>query len=285
MRRALLLASLLSAGAAARADEPPVVVLWPNGAPGSEGRSEPEKVRLSDGGERVVSSVHRPSLTVYLPDATTATGAGIVVMPGGGHRELWTDHEGHRVAAWLSAHGVSAFVLKYRLAREEGSRYTVEEHALADARRALRTVRSRAAEWRVDPERLGVLGFSAGGELAALAAMRGEPARADAPDPIERESSRPAFQVLVYPGRSQNILPTPQSPPAFLLCGADDRPDISEGLASVYLRFKQAGVPAELHVYSGVGHGFGVRASNTGPVAHWLDRVQEWLDGRGLLKK
>jgi len=285
MRRALLLASLLSAGAAARADEPPVVVLWPNGAPGSEGRSEPEKVRLSDGGERVVSGVHRPSLTVYLPDATTATGAGIVVMPGGGHRELWTDHEGHRVAAWLSAHGVSAFVLKYRLAREEGSRYTVEEHALADARRALRTVRSRAAEWRVDPERLGVLGFSAGGELAALAAMRGEPARADAPDPIERESSRPAFQVLVYPGRSQNILPTPQSPPAFLLCGADDRPDISEGLASVYLRFKQAGVPAELHVYSGVGHGFGVRASNTGPVAHWLDRVREWMDGRGLLKE
>jgi len=285
MRRALLLASLLSAGAAARADEPPVVVLWPNGAPGSEGRSEPEKVRLSDGGERVVSGVHRPSLTVYLPDATTATGAGIVVMPGGGHRELWTDHEGHRVAAWLSAHGVSAFVLKYRLAREEGSRYTVEEHALADARRALRTVRSRAAEWRVDPERLGVLGFSAGGELAALAAMRGEPARADAPDPIERESSRPAFQVLVYPGRSQNIVPTPQSPPAFLLCGADDRPDISEGLASVYLRFKQAGVPAELHVYSGVGHGFGVRASNTGPVAHWLDRVREWMDGRGLLKE
>ena len=285
MRKALLLASLLSAGAAARADEPAVVLLWPDGAPGSEGRSEPEKVRLSDGGERVVSGVHRPSLTVYVPDAATATGAGIVVMPGGGHRELWTDHEGHRVAAWLSAHGVSAFVLKYRLAREEGSRYTVEEHALADARRALRTVRSRAAEWRVDPERLGVLGFSAGGELAALVAMRGEPARAEAPDPIERESSRPAFQVLVYPGRSQNILPTPQSPPAFLLCGADDRPDISEGLASVYLRFKQAGVPAELHVYSGVGHGFGVRASNTGPVAHWLDRVREWMDGRGLLKE
>jgi len=285
MRKALLLASLLSAGAAARADEPAVVLLWPAGAPGSDGRSEPEKVRLSDGGERVVSGVHRPSLTVYLPDAATATGAGIVVMPGGGHRELWTDHEGHRVAAWLSAHGVSAFVLKYRLAREEGSRYTVEDHALADARRALRTVRQRAAEWRVDPQRLGVMGFSAGGELAALAAMRGEPGRPDATDPVERQGAQPAFQVLVYPGRSQSILPTPQSPPAFLLCGADDRPDISEGLASVYLRFKQAGVPAELHVYSGVGHGFGERASNTGPVAHWLDRVHEWMDGRGLLKK
>jgi endo-1,4-beta-xylanase len=196
MRKALLLASLLSAGAAARADEPAVVLLWPDGAPGSEGRSEPEKVRLSDGGERVVSGVHRPSLTVYLPDAATATGAGIVVMPGGGHRELWTDHEGHRVAAWLSAHGVSAFVLKYRLAREEGSRYTVEDHALADARRALRTVRQRAAEWRVDPQRLGVMGFSAGGELAALAAMRGETGRPDATDPVERQGAQPAFQVL-----------------------------------------------------------------------------------------
>ena len=243
MRKALLLlASLLSAGAAAWADEPTVVLLWPDGAPGSEGRSEPEKVRQSDGGERVVSGVHRPSLTVYLPDAAEATGAGILVMPGGGHRELWTDHEGHRVAAWLSTHGVSAFVLKYRLAREEGSRYTVEDHALADSRRALRTVRQRAGEWRVDPQRLGVMGFSAGGELAALAAMRDEAGRADATDPIDRESSRPAFQVLVYPGRSVNILPTPQSPPAFLLCGADDRPDIAEGLASVYLRFKQAGV-------------------------------------------
>lgn len=284
MRRALLLAALLLPGTAAVSDEAGVVLLWPDGAPGSEGRSEPEKVRVTDAGDRVVTGIHRPSLTVYLPDAGSATGAGIVVMPGGGHRELWTDHEGHRVAAWLAAHGVSAFVLKYRLAREEGSRYTVEDHALADARRALRSVRRRAAEWRVDPERLGVMGFSAGGELAALAASRAEPGRPDATDAVERESSRPAFQVLVYPGRSASILPTPQAPPAFLLCGADDRQDIAEGLANVYLRFKQAGVPAELHIYSGVGHGFGVRASNTGPVAHWLDRVLEWTDGRGLSK-
>ncbi len=285
MKMALLAVALLSPGATALPEEPAVVVLWPEGAPGSEGRSEAEKVRVTDAGDHVVSSVHRPSLTVYLPDAGAATGAAIVVMPGGGHRELWTDHEGHRVAAWLSAHGVAAFVLKYRLAREEGSRYTIEDHALADARRALRTVRQRAGEWRLDPDRLGVMGFSAGGELAALAAMRPDAGRPDATDPIEREGSRPAFQVLVYPGRSANILPTPQSPPSFLLCGADDRPDISEGLANVYLRFKQAGVPAELHVYSGVGHGFGLRPSHTGPVAHWLDRVHEWMEARGLFKK
>jgi endo-1,4-beta-xylanase len=284
MRIALLLIAFLSCGATAIADEPPVVFLWPEGAPGSEGRSEPEKVRVTEAGDRVVSSVHRPSLTVYTAEAASATGAGIVVMPGGGHRELWTDHEGHRVAAWLAAHGVSAFVLKYRLAREEGSRYTVDDHALADARRALRTVRRRATEWRVDPQRLGVMGFSAGGELASLASMRAEPERPEATDAIERESARPAFQVLVYPGRSANILPAPQAPPAFLLCGADDRQDIAEGLASVYLRFKQAGVPVELHIYSGVGHGFGLRASQTGPVAHWPDRVREWMEGRALLK-
>ncbi|HEY5907436.1 MAG TPA: alpha/beta hydrolase, partial [Vicinamibacteria bacterium] len=189
MKQVLLVVALLSPAAMALPEEPTVVVLWPEGAPGSEGRGEAEKVRVTDAGDHVVSSVHRPSLTVYLPDAGAATGAAIVVMPGGGHRELWTDHEGHRVAAWLSAHGVAAFVLKYRLAREEGSRYTIEDQALADARRALRTVRQRAGEWRLDPDRLGVMGFSAGGELAALAAMRPEARRPEATDPIERESS------------------------------------------------------------------------------------------------
>lgn len=284
--RSLLLATLmLTVGARAGAAEPAVIVLWPNGAPGSEGHTAPEKVRVTDAGEHVVSSVHRPSITVYLPDADRATGAAIVVMPGGGHRELWVDHEGHAVARWLSEHGVAAFVLKYRLAREEGSSYTVDEHALADAQRALRLVGSRAAEWRVDPARIGVMGFSAGGELAALAAAAPSPGKPDAADAIERQASKPAFQVLVYPGRSERIVPTKDAPPAFLVCGSEDRPDISEGLARVYLLFKEAGVPAELHVYAGVGHGFGQRASNEGPVSHWLDRVREWMDGRGLLGK
>jgi endo-1,4-beta-xylanase len=280
-----LVVLLLTLGSLAFAAEPAVVPLWPDGAPGSEGRTEPEKVRVTDSGEHVVSGVHHPSLTVYLPDAASATGAAIVVMPGGGHRELWVDHEGHAVARWLSDHGVAAFVLKYRLAREEGSPYTVDGNALADARRALRVVRHRAADWRVDPRRLGVLGFSAGGDLAALASMRHDAGKADAADPIERQDCKPAFQVLVYPGRSQNIAPTADSPPAFLVCGYDDRSDISEGLAEVYLRFKHASVPAELHVYTGVGHGFGLRASNRGPVARWIDRVLEWMEGRGLLAK
>lgn len=272
----LLLSSLLRA-------EPAVVRLWPGDAPGSEGRTGPEKVRVTASGEHVVSGIHQPSLTVHLPAAGTATGAAVVVCPGGGHRELWADHEGHAVARWLAERGIAAFVLKYRLAREPGSTYRVDVEALADAQRALRLVRSRAAEWNVDAARIGIMGFSAGGELAALAARKSEPGEAKASDPVSRESSKPAFQGLIYPGRAQHIAPVAGDPPAFLLAGYGDRPDISEGLAEVYLRYKRAGVPAELHLYTGAGHGFGLRATNQGPVAAWLDRFHDWLGERGFL--
>lgn len=263
-----------------------VVELWPDGAPGSEGKTGEEAVRIAESGDHVVSSVHRPSITVYAPAGKSpgghATGAGVLVIPGGGHRELWVDHEGHSVARWLSERGIAAFVLKYRLARQEGSTYGVESHALPDAARALRVIRSRAKEWKVDPSRLGVLGFSAGGELAALAAQRGSDADPKAAAAVDRESSRAAFQVLIYPGRSESIAPTAKSPPAFLLCGENDRADISQGLAKVYLRFKEAGLSAELHVLAGAGHGFGVRASNRGATATWLELVHGWLDSSGF---
>jgi endo-1,4-beta-xylanase len=253
--------------------------------PGSEGKSGAEIVRVTDNGERVVSNVHRPSLTLYIPAADRATGAGVLILPGGGHRELWTDHEGHAIARWLSERGVAAFVLKYRLARETGSTYSIVDHALPDAQRALRLVRSRGAEWRVIPERVGVMGFSAGGEVAALTAMRYDGGRADAADDVDRQSSRPAFQALIYPGRSGDIHPTSDSPPAFLACGFNDRPDISEGLANVYLLFKKAAVQTELHIFSGVGHGFGVRSRDQGPVAGWPLRFLEWLGERAFLTK
>ncbi len=257
---------------------PEVVPLWP----ASTSPGVPEKVRITEKGEHVVSSVHQPSLTIYLPAAGTATGAGIVICPGGGHRELWMDHEGYAVAEWFAAHGVAAFVLKYRLAREEGSTYRVEVEALADAQRALRLVHTRAAEWQVNPARVGIIGFSAGGELAALAAAHGDDGQAGAPDAIERAGSKPAFQGLIYPGNSKSIQPAKDAPPAFLVCGYEDRPDISQGLAEVSLRFKQAGVPAELHIFTGVGHGFGARP-NPLPVGAWPERLREWLAGRGLL--
>jgi len=275
----LVLALVLVLVLPARAANEPVISLWP----ATSGEVPPEKVRLTDQGEHVVSNIHQPSLTVYLPAPGTATGAGIVICPGGGHRELWMDHEGYSVARWFADHGIAAFILKYRLARETGSTYRVEVESLADAQRALRTVRSRATEWGVDPARIGIMGFSAGGELAALAAARGEDGKPDAADPLDRLSSRVAFQGLIYPGNAKAIQPTKDSPPAFLLCGYDDRPDISQALAEVYLRFKQAGAPAELHIYTGVGHGFGLRATNTLPVAEWPTRLRDWLGERGFL--
>ena len=266
------------------AAEPQVIHLWPQGAPGSEGKAIPEAVRTTPAGDQVVSSVHNPSITVYLPAAETNTGAAVIIAPGGGHRELWTTHEGHNVARWLAARGVAGFVLKYRLARDKDSTYTVEHHALSDIQRAIRVVRSRAGEWRLRPERVGVMGFSAGGEVAALAAMRFDGA-AEAKDEIDRQDVRPAFQALIYPALPKDVRLSKETPPAFLLCGENDRVGISQGLPELYLALKKAGVSAELHVYAGVGHGFGVRDTLQGPVKQWLERFREWLDVIGMTTK
>lgn len=245
----------------------PEVAIWPEGAPNSAADAPAEAVRLAPPrGERVVSNVHRPSLTPYLP--ATPSGTAVIIAPGGGHRELWTDHEGHNVARWLSDHGVAAFVLKYRLAREKDSRYTIEGDALADTLKAIALVRAKAGDWKVDPAKVGVMGFSAGGELAALAAV---------------SPAKPAFQALIYPAIPRDTKLTGEASPAFLVCGENDRQNISQGLPELYLAFKKAGVPAELHVYAGVGHGFGLRPDRKGPVKDWIVRFHEWLGARGLV--
>ena len=264
---------------------PKEMLLWPNGAPGSEGKSGTERVRIANTNDHVISNIHRPSITPFVPSKRKATGCAVIIAPGGGHRELWIDHEGYNVARWLSDRGIAAFVLKYRLARETNSTYQVEVHALADTQRAIRLVRSRAQEWGIDPARVGVMGFSAGGELAAFASMRFDNGVEDAADELDRQNSRPAFQALIYPGSSRKIELSKDSPPAFLACAYNDRPDIAEGLAEVYLRFKRAGVPAELHIYGSGGHGFGVRASNRKPVATWLARFEDWLGDNGFLQR
>ena len=292
---ALLFASLILLTLTARAaDEPPVVLLWPNGAPGSEGKTSPERVVTSRDGERTIFNVNFPSLTIFLPAKDKATGAGVVVMPGGGHYQLSFDSEGTYVAQWLADHGISAFVLKYRLARQppggavvattdSGPPYTVEKDEFADVVRAMRIVRSRAAEWELDPARLGVMGFSAGGELCNMISMHYEDGKPDATDPLDRQSTKPAFQALCYPGNSKSIQPDKNSPPAFLLCGGMDRPDISEGLPNVYLLFKKAGVPVDLHILSGVSHGFGLRPSYKDARAEWPQIFYGWLRDRKFL--
>ena len=277
---ALSLLLLLSASASA-SDRPPIL-LWPHGAPGSEGKTAPEHVRLTAQGEHIVSGVNAPSLTAYLPDKAKATGVAVIVVPGGGHRELWMDHEGYRVGRWLRDHGVAAFVLKYRLAREEGSTYTVEGDALPDVQRAIRLVRSRAAAWNIAPDRIGVMGFSAGGELAALAGVRPETGRRDPDDPTDRVRSRPDFMALIYPSIPPDLPLSAQTPPAFLLCGEGDSPAISQGIATFYLSMRRAGASAELHVLTGAGHGFGVRDSNPPAIRNWPNLFNDWLGARGL---
>src|SRR5262249_13757426 len=181
--------------------EPPDIPLWPAGAPGFEAKKgEAELKKMQSGGEYTYANVHNPSVAAFLPPSDKATGAAIVICPGGGHSSLWVVHEGYSPAKWLSEQGVACFVLKYRLAREKGSPYKIEEHALQDGQRAIRLVRSRAKEWGVDPQRVGIMGFSAGGELASLVSARGDAGKPDAEDAVERQGSRPNFQVLIYPG-------------------------------------------------------------------------------------
>ena len=186
----LLLSGL--AFAVERGDE---IRLWPNGAPGSEAETARQVFQASDNPKlpKKFTVVHYPSIYVFLPVREKANGMAMVVAPGGGHSQLVIDKEGWDIAAWLNKNGIAAFVLKYRLARAEGSHYTVQDHAWADAARAMRLVRSRAKEWSVDPARIGFMGFSAGGEVAALIETRFDRGNDSSHDPIERASSRPDF--------------------------------------------------------------------------------------------
>ncbi len=259
------------------AAEPARIELWPQGAPGSQDRkNEPEKTDRTNGACNV-TNVHTPSLTAYLPKPQKAGSTAIIIAPGGGHRMLCLGHEGDSLAQWFADQGIAAFVLRYRLAREEGSKYTVDEHAMADTRRAIRTVRSRSAEWNINADRIGILGFSAGGELAALAAMESDKGNPTSSDPIEQASSRPDFQVLIYPGSSHRFKVHQGMPPAFVALGAKDRDDISLGMAKLYLDYQQAAVPCELHIYSNAGHGFGYRPEANHAAAQWPLRLKEWL--------
>jgi acetyl esterase/lipase len=283
-KRVLVAASLCISAGLAIAQQTPIQ-LWPKGAPGSTARPIAETVRITPEGEHVISNVQQPSITPYLPEPDKATGAAVIIAPGGGHSEIWIDHEGYNVAEWLRDHGVAAFVLKYRLAREKNSTFTVEGTELGDMQRAIRMVRSRSKEWGIDPNRVGVMGFSAGGELAALASTRYDEGLESSSNPVEAWSSKPNFQALLYPAIPHDPRLTVDTPRAFLACGGNDRPDISQGLPEYYLALSRLHVPAELHVYAGVGHGFGVRKTNPVPVSGWTMLFLEWMNAQGLLER
>jgi acetyl esterase/lipase len=283
---AFVVCGLLLSPAAAQAAGPEEVLLWPKGAPGSEGKTAPEKEvgQEKNDGVRRLASVHKPSVTAYLPPKATATGAGVIILPGGGHRYLSIDNEGHQVARWLSDKGIAGFVLKYRLAREEGSTYKVEEHALADAQRALRVVRARAKGWGLDPQRVGLMGFSAGGAITSLASAKFDAGNPKATDPLEKESSRPSFQALLYGGSAPKdgaALPK-DAPPAFICVASDDKGPTGNAVA-LFSKLREAGIDAELHVFAKGGHGFGMKQRPLA-ITGWASRFQEWMADQGLLK-
>ena len=274
---------LRAASSLSIAQDAPVVPLWPKGAPGFESLKEmPENVVRKGKFEQSVKNVNNPSLTVYLPTKEKASGAGIVICPGGGHQVLAIEHEGHNVGRWLADRGIAGFVHKYRLAREKGSPYKIEEHAYQDAQRALRLVRSKSKEWNVN--KLGIIGFSAGGDLVLYSSTKFDAGKSDAADASERESSRPDFQISVYPAIAKNLVFAKNNPPALLICGSQDRQNISEGLAELYLNMKRAGINTELHIYASVGHGFGLRDKANLRVAGWPERMREWMIDLDMMK-
>jgi len=277
---------------AKESSHPAPIYLWSNGAPGSEARKdEPEKLDWREEPENniafpVLFNIHNPSIIPFIPSKDKATGAAVIIAPGGGHMFLTIDREGYDLGKWFADRGVAAFVLKYRLARDKagGSAYKTDVDSLADAKRAMRVVRSRAEECGVDPNRVGFLGFSAGGQLAGLLGTQFDKGDEAATDAIERKSCRPDFQGFIYGGPYRNAEFNGQTPPAFLLCAYDDNGNaVNE--ANLFLKLKAAKVPAELHIYGAGGHGFGVRADRYIAVETWPDRFRDWMNDIGMLKK
>lgn len=261
-------------------DTPRVVHLWPNGAPGYESRrNEPEEAK-----DYWVKNIHNPSIAVYLPAKEKATGAAVVICPGGGHRLLVYNAEGRDAALFLNSIGVAAFVLKYRLFREEHSPYTLEKEVRQDAYRALRLIRSRAGEWNVDTGRLGIMGFSAGGEVVAQVAYASGKGDAGASDPIDRLNGRPDFQVLVYPGPLgiPDVVPN-DAPPAFLIAANDDE-CCSVPIVKLLEKYREAHVPVEAHILAQGNHAFNMGyRSNLQSIKAWPQRLADWLKDMNIL--
>jgi acetyl esterase/lipase len=273
------------------ASGPEVLAVWPGQAPGESGSIGEEKADRK--GEKItkVTNISKPTLTVYHPEPAKDTGAAVVVCPGGAYTFLSWDHEGDQIAQWLSSIGVTGIVLKYRVPRRADTpKNDPPPQALMDAQRTLSLVRSKATDWGIDPKRVGILGFSAGGHLGAWLSTNYEKRAYEPIDAIDRIDCRPDFAVLIYPGAIQRgtdkLLPelhvTSQTPPMFLVHANDDRGG-AENSVYLYLTLKRAGVPAEMHIYATGGHGFGMRPS-AGPASTWPQRCEEWLRVQGFLK-
>jgi len=281
MNRGIVLALLLS-GMALPAAEPTVISLWEQGAPGYENRrNEPEQAK-----DYWVRNIHNPSLTVFPASQEKANGAAVLIVPGGGHRELVFNAEGVEPAQYLNDLGVTCFVLKHRLAREPNSPYSLQIHPRQDAQRAMRVIRSRAAEWNLDTNRIGALGFSAGGEVLAMLVYSSPAGDANAVDVVDRGNCRVDFQISIYPGAlgvPTGELPT-DAPPAFFLVANDDHSHVRPVLAQLE-KYRQARRPVEVHLYAKGGHGFNLgQRSRLASIKGWPQRMADWLADNHFLQ-
>ncbi len=262
------------------------VFLWPNGAPGSEGVTTPEvyappNARTPYGH---LTQIHNPSVYVFLPPKTKATGTAVLVCPGGGGNTLTVDHEGRDIAKWVNSVGIAAFVVKYRLSKTPGfPQYTLDT-SIGDGERALRFLRSRAAEWGVDPHRIGIMGLSAGGTVAAYDGVRFDAGKPDAADPVERVSSRPDFEVLVYTGQLDAPLTVPKDAPPLLLIGSSEDSVHALNALGIYKAYLDAKIPVEMHLYAAGAHGFALRPTDL-PVGTWNQRFMDWLEDLKMAPK
>lgn len=285
---ALLLA--LAAATSLSAAEPVTVKLWPKGAPDPEGfKIGPESYQDKGDGIKRLTNVSDPDITVY--PAENPNGTAVLVCPGGGYNILAIEHEGTMVCDWLVKRGVTAILLKYRVPRRDSENPSKEP--LQDAQRALGIIRHRAKEWGINPERVGILGFSAGGHLTVMATLRPNE-RTYTQDPaLDAEDVTPAFSVPVYPAylvSKENtfallpeVIVTPKSPPMCLIHAHDDKGVTSASASALlYLEYKKLDLPAELHIYGSGGHGFGMKKSGK-PVEQWLERVGEWMTSMGWM--
>ena len=273
------------------------ISIWPNGAPGETGAIGPEHdtTKPTDNlvaGKSLIrlGNVSAPTLTLYRAPKEKDTGAAVIVFPGGGYNILALDLEGSEVCGWLNSIGVNCALLKYRVpARPGGPRYAAP---LQDAQRAIGLVRYHAREWQIDPQRIGVLGFSAGGHLAAAASTNFDKRTYDAVDEADKVSCRPDFAVLIYPAylTAKDDLKTlapelpvrADTPPAFLAQTEDDPVHVE--CSMVYFKaLKDAKVPAEMHIFSTGGHGYGLRPSSA-KITTWPQLAAQWMESRGLLK-
>jgi acetyl esterase/lipase len=298
MRRTVFPAILLAfVSTIALAAEPSYTIdLWPGSPPGETKELPPEADTTKDGdqliaGRRVarIGNVSTPTIAVYLPPAKKRTDAALIICPGGGHHILAYDLEGTEVAEWLNSIGVTGIVLKYRVPFRDPDRRWLA--AVQDAQRAMSLVRSRASEWQIHPNRIGILGFSAGGQTAALTACLHEARQYEPQDEIDEVSARPDFAVLVYTGgltnRDNTVLAdyvnvSESTPPMFFAHAQDDHVHAANSVL-LALALKQANVPAEVHLYSAGGHGFGLRRTDD-PCTTWPDRCEAWLRRSGWLE-